>query len=149
MDFSFDVLRQTRRNIVGLMDRHLDQAHVIPTGFNNNLWWNAAHMVATQQLLCYGLAGLPFLVENDWIEAYRKGTAPTTSPAHTWEDLKTNLLITPDQMEADWKAGKFNAFKPYPTSFGIELTTWEGAAQFNNVHEGLHLGYCMALSKHL
>jgi len=31
----------------------LEQLNKIPEGFNNNLIWNIAHCVVTQQLLCY------------------------------------------------------------------------------------------------
>jgi hypothetical protein len=50
-------------------------------------------------------------------------------------------------MEKDYAAGLFNEYKAYPTSFGVTLSEIEEAIMFNNVHEGMHLGYCIALRK--
>ena len=49
---------------------------IIPDGFNNNIYWNIAHCVATQQLLCYYLSGNPFRIDKYWVDTYKKGHLP-------------------------------------------------------------------------
>ena len=67
----------------------LADIHKIPEGFKNNIAWNVAHLVVTQQLLHYKLSGLNPLCPDDLIEAHRKGTSPTkTFTAEEFEELK-------------------------------------------------------------
>lgn len=149
MQHSFDILRQTRRNILSIINSHdLDQLNEIPTGFNNNLAWNFGHVLVTQQLLCYRLAGLEANLGDQWIEAYRKGTKPEARLSKMGLDyLREQFLALADQMEEDYNKELFQEYKPYETSFGIKLTAIEEAIAFNNVHEGMHLGAMIALRK--
>ena len=66
MKIQFDVLRKSRdlvlKELEGLT---LEQIHTIPTGFKNNIAWNLAHIVITQQLLHYKLSGLNCLCPDD------------------------------------------------------------------------------------
>ena len=77
MNYHFTAHRQVRRNLLEMLQEtsHEDLLH-IPDGFNNNMYWNIAHCVATQQLLHYYLSGNPFRVDKYWIETYKKGTLP-------------------------------------------------------------------------
>ena len=144
-----DITRQTRSNFLRLIDGlSTEQLNLIPEGFNNNLIWNFAHNIVTQQLLTYGLAGLPTKVDNKWIAAFRKGTKPEQLySAEEIEQLKALTFDPLDQFEDDYKAGIFETFRVYPTSYGVTLNTLEEAIAFNNVHEGLHLGYAMSMRK--
>jgi len=123
-----------------------DQALRIPAGFNNNVAWNIGHIAVTQQLLCYKLSGVPLAVDEDFVADFGKGSAPgdwTRTPARD----RVHALLTElaEQFIADVDAGRFETFEPYVTSAGIELESLEDAINFNAVHEGIHLGYCMAL----
>ena len=125
-----------------------EQLAHIPTGFNNSLFWNIAHVVVTQQKLVYGLSGQPLHIDEHWVEKYQKGTAPQQAPTPAEiEELKELLFSTLDQTEADYKAGVFTSFKTYMTSAKVELNSVEDAIQFNLFHEGLHLGSLLALQK--
>lgn len=149
MKTHFDFLRISRKNTIGLLSRFdEEQLNHIPTGFNNNLAWHLGHLVVTQQLLNYGLSGLPMLVENDMVSKYRKGTKPE-SPINTAEIEQLNGLMIScvDQLETDYEKGIFQNFKTYPTSFNATLTSIEDSIIFNNIHEGLHLGYIMAMAR--
>ena len=66
-----------------------------------------------------------------------------------WQWVKEWALKSVDQMEKDLAAGLFKEYSAYPTSFGISLNSIEDALAFINTHEGLHLGYAMALRKKL
>ena len=52
-----------RQKFVGYLE-HLtpEQLADIPYGFNNNIWWNIVHVVATQQLLSYYLSDILMIV---------------------------------------------------------------------------------------
>jgi len=125
-----------------------EQLHKIPEDFSNNIIWNVAHLVVTQQLLHYKLSDLQCLIADELIENYKKGTAPSgTVNDEEIEEIKELLLGLPETLEEDYKAGIFEHYQTYPTSTGFVLTDIDNAISFNNMHEGLHLGTIMALTK--
>lgn len=149
MAFPFTVLRASRANILKQCDGlSLEQLNKIPDGFGNNLIWNAGHVIATQQLLCYALAGVKTPVDMDFINRYRKGSRPDGNASATeWTFIKDRLFSTVDQFEKDLVSMDFSGYKPYTTSYNVELKNIGQALSFNNTHEGLHLGTMMALRK--
>ncbi|WGH74483.1 DinB family protein [Tenacibaculum tangerinum] len=149
MNTQFEVLKKSRdlvlKRIEGLS---LEQLHVIPEGFNNNIAWNVAHLVVTQQLLHYALSGLDCLVPDDLVEGYRKGTFPTKKfTEEEFEEVKELLIGLPDTLEEDFEAGIFKEYQKYETSTGFVLDSIESAIAFNNLHEGMHLGIIMSMCK--
>ncbi|MEL6275207.1 MAG: DinB family protein, partial [Bacteroidota bacterium] len=124
MSFPISILRTSRQNMLNLCgDLALEQLNHIPRGFNNNLIWNLGHVIATQQLLCYGLAQLPTPIERSFIDRYRKGTSPNGQvDGAEWTFIKDRLLSTVDTFEADLSRLDFSSFKTYPTSYGVELS---------------------------
>jgi hypothetical protein len=46
----------------------LEQLNKVPRGFNNNIIWNIAHVIVTQQILVYKLSGLPMIVTDEMVE---------------------------------------------------------------------------------
>ncbi len=145
----FDYLKITRDNLLKTTaNLSLEELNRIPAGYNNNIAWNMAHCLVTQYLLCYGLSGHPIPLEASVVDLYRKGSKPN-GPMSA-EDLaffRKELAAAPIKMEEDYQNGLFTQFKIYTTSYNIELQSTEDAIQFNNIHEGLHLGYVMALKK--
>ena len=149
MQAAIELLRITRANILKIVERYsLEQLNHIPTGFNNNLAWNFGHTIIAQQLLCYRLSNLPALVSNDLIEAYRKGSKPegpvTASRIDDFKALSSSTIV---QLEKDYSSGIFKEYKSYTTSYGVTLGSIEDAIRFNNIHEGMHLGTMIALTK--
>jgi len=140
-----------RQNAINLISRFSDEkSHLIPTGFNNNLIWNFGHMIVTQHVLTFGLGNIPFLIDNETIGSFKKGSNPTEN--NSKKSIKelieiSNFLIIETQKAYNQKS--FGNFKKYETSFGVTLNNIDEAIGFNNIHEGLHLGYMMALSKSL
>ncbi|MFY9243006.1 MAG: DinB family protein [Polaribacter sp.] len=149
MKTHFDILRKSRALVLKELEGlTLEDVHKIPAGFKNNIAWNVAHLVVTQQLLHYKLSGLDCLCPDELIEAYRKGTAPTTNlTKEEFEEVKDLLIGLPDTLEEDFEAGIFQNYTEYPTSTGFTLTSIENAIPFNNFHEGIHYGIIRAIKK--
>jgi hypothetical protein len=151
MNTQFDVLRISRdlvlKELEGLT---LGQIHVIPAGFKNSIAWNVAHLVVTQQLLHYKLSNLDCLCPDELIQAYKKGTAPTTDfTEEEFDEVKDLFLGLPDTLQEDFEAGIFEDFTAYPTSTGLVLDSIETALVFNNYHEGIHYGIIRSIKKFL
>tara|TARA_B100000497_G_scaffold110250_1_gene129526 strand:+ start:1092 stop:1562 length:471 start_codon:yes stop_codon:yes gene_type:complete len=145
------ILRSARANFMKFIDGFdLNSLNHIPENFNNNIIWNFGHVIATQQLLTYGLSGLPTPMDQELIGQYRKGTKPesliTQSEVDQLVELSESLIV---QFEQDYKKGKFEDYKTYTTSFGYELTSIEDAIEFNNLHEGMHIGTCIDIRRFL
>lgn len=151
MDWSFKISLQNRKLMaMFLKEFSLEQLNKIPNGFNNNIIWNIAHIVATQQQLVYGLSGLTLLISNDFLEKYRKGSKPIgdVTKEEIFE-LKNLMFSTLEKTQEDYNNNIFKNFKPYTTSTNNTITNIKDAIEFNNFHEGIHLGYILALKKSL
>ncbi len=120
-----------------------------PPGFANHVAWNAAHVVVTQQLLQYSLSGLDSHLPADLIDRYRKGTGPDDGDEASYRRAMDFLHRGPELLAEDYAAGRFESFSSYTTSAGIQLENIGDAIAFNNFHEGIHLGYILALKKAL
>ncbi len=149
MNIQLEVLQKSRELILQLIkDLTLEQVHIIPEGFNNNIAWNIAHLVVTQQLLHYKLSGLQCLIPDDLIENYRKGTKPSKPfSEEEFLEVKELLIGLPGTLKEDYASGIFQNYTEYATSTGYVLSSFEKAVAFNNLHEGIHLGVIMALKK--
>ena len=77
MDISFDIARTSRGTLDKFLNKYsLEQLNKIPAGFNNNLIWNIGHIVVVQQMLIYGLSGLPMFVSRELVGSYKRDTKP-------------------------------------------------------------------------
>ena len=149
MTYQFDILSKNRALILKVIDGFsLKQLNKIPEGFNNNIAWNIAHLVVTQQLLCYKMSGLPILISDEMVSKYKKGTKPEAEVTHAeFEEIKALLVSLPIKFEKDYNAGVFKSYEAYTTSVNLTLTDIDTAAAFNNFHEGIHLGVILAMRK--
>ena len=142
----------TSRNIIAkILESHtVEQLNKIPEGFSNNLIWNIAHVVVTQQLLVYKLSGLQTMVSDQIIEKYKKGTRPehNVTPAEV-NEIKFLLFTTIEKTKEDYDNSVFKNYQEYPTSTGFVLKNVEDAIVFNNFHEGIHIGVMMSLKKYI
>lgn len=128
----------------------LDQLNSVPKGYRNSIFWNVAHTIVTQQLLVYGLSNVPLLVDPDLVKTYRKDTK--TVREATPDELtliKSLLLSTIEQTQTDYDNGMFKNYTPYTTSINETLSTVDEAISFNAFHEGIHLGYILAMKNSL
>jgi len=149
MNKSIDTIIATRKMFLELIGNlSVDDVNKIPAGFNNNIIWNFGHLIVTQQLLCYKLSGVPLHIDGAYVSKYSKGTKPEkfiNEQEITF--LKEQSLKLIDELNSDLQRNIFKNFNSYTTSFGVQLNTIEDSIQFIIMHDGLHLGYAMALKK--
>ena len=147
----FNFLKIVRNNVLKTVEGlSLSAINQIPKGFNNNIAWNMGHLVATQQLLCYALSGEAMYVDNEFVNKYRKGSKPEGDIDQTELDfIKNQMIVLVDKIEDDYSNNLFKNYKEYTTSFDATLRKVEDAIVFNNIHEGVHLGYIFAQKRAL
>lgn len=149
MEKIFDTTLQNRKLLYKILDNTpKEQLLEIPEGFRNNIWWNIAHVVVTQQLLVYKFSGLQMRVPDEYVEKFKKGTVPDgTATDEEMETIENFLISTADWAKEDYESGLFEDFDEYTTSLNVTLKNAEDAITFNVFHEGLHLGAILALQK--
>lgn len=126
----------------------LEQLNKIPAGFNNNLIWNIGHVIAAQQSLIYRLSSLDMYITGDFLDRYKPGSKPAQPLNETEADeLKSLLLSLIEKTKVDFNDGKFVSFTERTTGTGFHLANLNDAFEFNNYHEGLHLGIMMCIKK--
>lgn len=153
MKESINIMRGARRFMINLIDGiTIEKLNEIPEGFNNNLAWNFGHVIANQQILCYRNAGVKPVIEDEIIDKYKTGTRPEGFIDNKEFKLLLQYLITSiDQFEEDATTNMFENykaldFKSYP---GLRVENISDAANFVSFHDGLHVGYSMALKRAL
>ena len=149
MDNTIEIIRVTRNNFLKLMnDLSIEELNKIPKGFNNNIIWNFGHVIVSQQIICYKLSNQPLKVSDEYVNKYAKGTKPGEFVnQQQFDDLKAMNVDLIDQLQEDVKEDLFTNYTSYKTMFGVELTNIDDAVKYVSSHEGLHLGYTMALKK--
>ena len=151
VNYRIDIAKKNRKLLEGFIDNlSLEQLNKVPQGFKNNVIWNIAHCIVTQQLLVYKKSGLDGMLSDEMISKYRKGTKTEEDVSQAEVNEIKSLLYTPlDQTNTDYNNGVFKNYEAYTVSTGSTLTKVEEAIDFNNFHEGIHLGYILALKKAL
>jgi len=149
MSSVFKVQKTIREILLKILDSHsLEQLNRIPAGYSNNLIWNVAHCISSQQVLVYKLSGLPTLVSDEFIDKYKKGTKPEGDVSQVEVDeIRALLFLTLEKTEKDVNEGIFQNYTTYLTSMGFELTNVQDALDFVNYHEGIHTGIIMSIRK--
>ncbi len=150
MNFTFDVLSNTREQLIAILEKiSLEDLNKIPENFNNNIIWNVGHILVSEHLLVHKLSGLPTTLSDDMINTYRKGTKPERDVTQKEvNEMKGLLLSTIEKTKEDYKNNIFKNYNEYTVSTtGNTLRQVDDAIQFALYHEGLHIGYIMALRK--
>lgn len=149
LEKAFDVTLQNRKRLYKFLKETPKEILLqIPQGFRNNIWWNIAHVVVTQQLLVYKLGGRPMQVNGALVEKFKKGTVPDgTATEEEMEQVANLLLPTVERMQEDHRKGVFSGYTEYTTSANVTLNSVDDAIIFNLYHEGLHLGAILSLLK--
>jgi hypothetical protein len=151
MDWNHNVTLKNRTLLLKLIEKFsLDQLNTVPKGYRNSIFWNVAHTIVTQQLLVYGLSNTSLLVDSELVKSYKKDSK--TVHEATEEELaliKTLMFSTIEQTKIDYDNGVFKNYTPYMTSLNVTLSTVDEAISFNAFHEGIHLGYILAMKNSL
>jgi hypothetical protein len=149
MNSVFEAQKTIREILLKVLDNHsLEQLNKVPAGFNNNLIWNIAHCVASQQALVYKLSGLPTMVSEEFLAKYRKGTKPEVDVSQAEVDeIRALLFSTLDQTIKDFENKIFVNYTEYTLSLGFTLRNINDALDVNNYHEGIHTGIIMSIGK--
>ena len=151
MKATFRIWQTSRGLYQNFLDNYsLEQLNTIPPGMSNNLIWNIGHVIVSQQKLVYALSGLPMHITDSLFEKYQNGSHPDgkTTQAEV-DEIKKLLSEMVEKTKFDFEAGVFKEFHPYQTKTGFRLGTWKEAMEFNNYHEGIHLGIMLQIKKFL
>ena len=147
----FEFIISSRKGFIRLIDDlSLEELNQIPDGFNNNIFWNFAHIVVSSQTLSYVRTGI--LADTSAIkynDDYKKDTKPTRNVTQEEVDeFKSLALTTIDQIQSDYAKGIFNSITPYSTAtYGFEMKTIEEVLIATLSHDNLHWGYALAQRK--
>ena len=77
MEKLFETALFTRNSMLKIMEKKShDELVKIPENFRNSIFWNIAHLLVTQQLLCYKLSGLDLTIDETMISKYGKVQHP-------------------------------------------------------------------------
>ena len=149
MDTCISTIIESRKVFRQLIDGlSIEEINIVPAGFNNNIIWNFGHVIVSQQLLCYKLSGLPLKIEESYLLKYAKGTKPEIFfDTIELEFLKKQATFLIDELVRDLDQGLFKNFTTYVTSFNVTLLNVDDAVKFLTMHEGMHLGYAMAIKR--
>jgi hypothetical protein len=145
----FEILKLIRVYLLNdIKDLTVEQLNEIPAGFNNNIIWNVAHMLATQQGICYARAGIKLVIDQDFFDAYKPGTKPgEIVDADEIATIKKLFITIIDQLEIDYKNNVFVNFTPFTNRYGFEHRHVDDSINFVLYHEGLHFGVITAMKK--
>ncbi len=149
MEKLFETAIFTRSSMLKILEKKpYEELVKIPENFRNSIFWNIAHLLVTQQLLCYRLSGLEIRIEEDMVKKYGKGSIATENVKESdIQYVQDHLLLTMKETQKDYSNGLFKDFKAYMTSTGIELKSIEDAISFSTYHDGIHLGIVLSLMK--
>lgn len=147
MTQQIDRVRKTRQYLLEkIRPLSTEQWNLVPHGFNNNIVWNFAHMIAAQQGICYLRAGIAMQVEENFYQLYKPGTKPTrfVGPEEI-EVFKNQFITTLDSLETDLQQSAFAGYQPWTTRYGVEIHNIQDCLRFLLYHEGLHAGIITAM----
>ena len=144
-----NMMRATRTWLLNIIkDLSTEQLNEIPAGFNNNIIWNVGHLIAVQQGVCYLRAGLKTVIEEKFFLDYKPETKPTGAVSEDEINAIKKLLFSSlDQLESDLDKNIFTNYTAWTTRSGLEMKNIDDALSFLPFHEGLHVGYIMALKR--
>src|SRR5689334_19752074 len=122
MHQQIETIRKTRTALLNLIkDLTVEELNEIPTGFNNNIIWNVAHLVAAQQGVCYLRAGLGLKIEEQFFLFYKPETKPEGYvDASEIENIKGLLFSMLDILQKDYEQNLFTNYTPWTTRYGVE-----------------------------
>ncbi len=140
------VFRKYTLDLVSDLD--IDKLHLVPPKMTNSIIWNVGHLLLSQQMLTYGLSGLPLHTPMHWLKLFKIGSSGT--PLVSQVDINSlfeSMVPLIEQTKIDFYDNTFQNFKPFHTGYGAHITNINEALAFNNYHEGNHIGHIITLKK--
>ncbi len=150
MEAEIKIWQNTRKNLIGFIDYFGEERlNKIPDGFNNNLIWNIAHIIAVQQRVIFSASETPIVVPQHIIDNYKPGTVPSgTNSKEDIAAIRELLASTIDSTIALVNNKKNLPYHEFTTKTGaFHISNLIEAFAFNNFHEAMHLGQMMILRK--
>ncbi|MEO5564755.1 MAG: DinB family protein [Chitinophagaceae bacterium] len=149
MEHGFNIIDLAQNNIIRLHEGlSIQQLNKVPTGFNNNLVWNFAHVVASLQNICYVRAGLTPRLKESFIINYKVGTKPEAFvTAEQYDSFKELAIEGLSKLKEDYNNNHFKDFKPFTTVTGVAMNDIDFAIRYVGMHHGIHQGVSTALIK--
>jgi hypothetical protein len=123
-----------------------DEINLVPPGFNNNIIWNIAHLIAAQDNIFYIKSGHPLKnIDEEYFENYKPGSKPerTVSRAEI-DQIKSLLFSSLEELEKDLKSEIFSDYPAWTTRYGVDIQNVNDGLILLPFHEGLHFGYILA-----
>lgn len=149
MSNRFDDIKKIRKVIIdGLDGFSATELNQVPEGFNNNIIWNIAHLIASQQGLCYLRSGQEMPLGQEFFNLYKAGTKPEAEV--TEEEIsriKELLFSTIDELETDYNKQIFNNYHAFTSRYAIELDSIDKVLSYLLFHEGIHFGTISTLKR--
>jgi hypothetical protein len=149
METRIETLKKVRLNFLNVLgELTAEQLNEIPKGFNNNIVWNLGHLLASQQGLCYVRASLKMTIDEQLFLSYKPESKPNGFVDNLEIDRLKELFISViEQFEIDYNKNMFIGYTQWTNRTGIEITNIDDAIAYVLFHEGIHLGYVMALKR--
>ncbi len=115
----------------------------IPTGLNNNIFWQAGHLVAVGASLLFKHINQPVMIDTDWFGYFSKGTS-----VNDFDDTIPSFDIINNKLHEQIKDIKSSISScenlsynsPVTVSTGHLLKTFSDAISFLPYHEAYHFG---------
>ena len=86
-------------------------------------------------------------ISTEMMDKYKNGSKPTATTQEEINELKVLLFSLLNQTKEDYANGMFTAYNEYTTGTGFHLANLKDTMEFNNYHEGIHLGFMMNIRK--
>ncbi len=151
LPLAFKTFRTTRfhmlRELEGLS--HEDMLS-IPEGRDDNVLWNVGHLLCSLSRLTYVFSGYPLPIPEHYLQLFGKNTnALDWQETPNVDEVLAYFNSVPDQIEADFRAGKFLEYTPLKLPEGHTVESVEEAVAFHCFHEGLHIGMVISIKQML
>ena len=152
MNNNLDKIKNFRLHLLNqISNLTTEQLNHIPSGYNNNIIWNLAHLVSAEQNMCYVRSGLPVTVEDKYFTPYISGTKPVDFvKGEDIEAIKAMLITSVDRLQVDLDNNAFVNYTPsimIPKVYGFEVSNIEEALEYLLYHEGYHSGCILSLKR--
>lgn len=133
---------RTLEMIAGVSEQ---QADLIPQGFNNNIRWNAGHILTIQERFAFRLIGEKMDLSEELMGLFLNGTKPAD-----WQSAPPDMAQLRKLLEEQPARIRERLQGRLDEKLTVSFKTLERLSEslvFSIGHEGLHTGYIWALKK--